>query len=71
MPTQDTFLIKEYPTASDKTSVEGKFKSYHNVSDNLAVLMTKTFFALAFVSRFVSKIPKRVGISVLNRRNFR
>jgi Family of unknown function (DUF5343) len=31
----DIFLIKEHPTASDKDAVEGKFKSYHNVSDNV------------------------------------
>jgi hypothetical protein len=42
----DIFLIKEHPTPSDRTAIEGKFKSYHNVSDNLAGLMAKTFFAL-------------------------
>lgn len=42
----DIFLIKEHPTASDRSSVEGKFKSFHNVSDNLASQMTKTFFGL-------------------------
>ena len=42
----DIFLIKEHPTTSDRTSIEGKFKSYHNVSDNLAGLMSKTFFGL-------------------------
>lgn len=42
----DIFLIKEHPTAADRTAIEGKFKSYHNVSDNLAGLMAKTFFAL-------------------------
>jgi hypothetical protein len=42
----DIFLIKEHPTASDKNAVEGKFKSFHNASDNVAGLMTKTFFGL-------------------------
>lgn len=42
----DIFLIKEHPTSSDQTSVEGKFKSYHNVSDNVAANMRRTFFAL-------------------------
>jgi hypothetical protein len=42
----DIFLIKETPSASDKGSVEGKFKSFHNASDNVAGLMTKTFFGL-------------------------
>ena len=42
----DIFLIKEHQTASDKNAIEGKFKSYHNASDNAARLMTKTFYAL-------------------------
>lgn len=42
----DLFLIKEKPSASDKALIQGKFKSYHNVSDNVAGLMTKTFYAL-------------------------
>lgn len=42
----DIFLIKEHPTASDKNVVEGKFKSFHNASDNVAGLMTKTFYGL-------------------------
>ena len=43
---EDVFLIKEHPSTSDRSAIEGKFKSYHNVSDNLAALMAKTFFAL-------------------------
>jgi Family of unknown function (DUF5343) len=42
----DLFLIKENPTASDRAAIEGKFKSFHNASDNVAGLMAKTFFAL-------------------------
>lgn len=42
----DIFLIKEHPTTADKTAVEGKFKSFHNASDNVASLMAKTFFGL-------------------------
>ncbi len=42
----DLFLIKEHPTEDDKKLIEGKFKSYHNASDNVAGLMTKTFYAL-------------------------
>jgi hypothetical protein len=42
----DIFLIKEKPTSSDKALIEGKFKSYHNASDVVASLMTKTFYAL-------------------------
>ncbi len=51
----DIFLIKEHPTASDKTAVEGKFKSFHNVSDNVAGLMAKTFFGLLALADLSSK----------------
>jgi Family of unknown function (DUF5343) len=42
----DLFLIKANPTPADSKAIEGKFKSFHNVSDNVAQLMSKTFFAL-------------------------
>lgn len=42
----DIFLIKEHPTNADKTAIEGKFKSFHNASDNVAGLMAKTFLGL-------------------------
>jgi hypothetical protein len=42
----DIFLIKESPSVSDKEAIEGKFKSFHNVSDNVAGQMSKTFFGL-------------------------
>jgi Family of unknown function (DUF5343) len=42
----DIFLIKEHPQATDKDAIEGKFKSFHNSSDNVASLMAKTFLAL-------------------------
>jgi hypothetical protein len=42
----DIFLIKEHPTNADKAAIEGKFKSFHNASDNVASLMTKTFLGL-------------------------
>lgn len=42
----DIFLIAENPTVADRNLIEGKFKSYHNTSDVVAGLMTKTFYAL-------------------------
>lgn len=42
----DLFLIKSKPTTKDKDLITGKFKSYHNVSDTVANLMSKTFFSL-------------------------
>lgn len=42
----DIFLIKAHPTSADKPLIEGKFKSYHNASDNVAKLHTNTFYAL-------------------------
>jgi hypothetical protein len=46
----DIFLIKEQPSDADKPAIKGKFKSFHNVSDNVASLMMKTFFALLNLS---------------------
>jgi len=42
----DLFLIKEHLTNADKKAIEGKFKSFHNASENLASMMTKTFLGL-------------------------
>ncbi|MGQ4584277.1 DUF5343 domain-containing protein [Lysobacter sp. F60174L2] len=42
----DIFLIKEHPSPADRASITGKFKSFHNVSDHVAGLMTKTFLGL-------------------------
>jgi Family of unknown function (DUF5343) len=42
----DLFLIKENPSTNDRAAIEGKFKSFHNASDNVASLMAKTFLAL-------------------------
>lgn len=57
----DIFLIKETPTPSDRDAIEGKFKSFHNASENVASLMTKTFLALlalADLSKSAAPIPK-------------
>lgn len=42
----DVFLIKANPVDADKELIQGKFKSYHNASDNVAKLHTSTFYAL-------------------------
>lgn len=58
----DIFLIKATPTNADKAAVEGKFKSFHNASDNVSQLMSKTFFgllALADLSGPASKKQKQ------------
>jgi hypothetical protein len=54
----DIFLIKEHPTDADKEAVQGKFKSYHNVSDHVAALMMKTFYALLHLSDLKAASPK-------------
>lgn len=51
----DIFLIKEIPTSADHSTVEGKFKSYHNCSDNVAINMRRTFFALLDLADLSSK----------------
>ncbi len=42
----DLFTIKANPTDADRPLIEGKFKSVHNTSPNIAKLMASTFFAL-------------------------
>ncbi|MEX1035733.1 MAG: DUF5343 domain-containing protein [Sneathiella sp.] len=46
----DIFLIKEHPTEGDKEAIKGKFKSFHNASDNVANLMMKNFYELLKLS---------------------
>jgi len=42
----DIFVLKAKPTERDRAIVQGKFKSVHNTTDNVAKLMANTFFAL-------------------------
>lgn len=61
----DIFLIKSNPTQSDKALIEGKFKSYHNVSDNVSGLMSKTFYALLDLAdlNFDTSKPKKIIVT--------
>lgn len=43
---QDLFLITANPKETDREAIKGKFKSFHNTSDNTAQNMTQTFYAL-------------------------
>jgi hypothetical protein len=42
----DVFTIKANPTDADRPLIEGKFKSVHNASANVAKLMANTFYSL-------------------------
>ncbi len=42
----DVFTIKANPTDADRPLIEGKFKSVHNASANVAKLMASTFYSL-------------------------
>lgn len=42
----DLFNIKANPTQSDRTLIEGKFKSSHNATPNTAKMMASTFYSL-------------------------
>lgn len=54
----DLFLIKEHPADADKDAIYGKFRSFHNVSDNVAGWMTKTFYSLLGLSDLKAKKGK-------------
>ncbi len=58
---EDLFLIKEHPTAADRNAIEGKFKSFHNASDNVAGLMAKTFFGLLPLADITGKSPAKTS----------
>lgn len=55
----DIFLIKEHPTSADQSAIEGKFKSYHNASDNVALNMRRTFFALLDLADLKAKFSAK------------
>jgi Family of unknown function (DUF5343) len=57
----DIFLIKEHPTETDRVAIQGKFKSFHNVSDHVASLMTRTFYALLKLSDLKAPSGKQVA----------
>lgn len=42
----DLFLITANPKESDREAIKGKFKSYHNASDNTSANMASTFYGL-------------------------
>lgn len=54
----DLFLITDSPKDSDKEAIEGKFKSFHNASDNVAKNMASTFFALLKLADINQKTRK-------------
>lgn len=54
---EDIFLISARPSASDKSSFQGKFKSFHNASDNVASMMTNTFLKLVELADFDALDP--------------
>jgi len=57
----DIFLIKENPTSADHSTVEGKFKSYHNSSDNVALNMRRTFFSLLDLADLKGNSEKKLS----------
>lgn len=48
----DLFTIKAQPGPTDRSLIEGKFKSTHNASPNTAKLMASTFYSLLELADF-------------------
>ncbi len=48
-------MIKSNPTASDFDTIKGKFKSYHNASENTSNLMAKTILAMLDIADISAK----------------
>jgi hypothetical protein len=55
---EDLFHINENPTKQDRSSIQGKFKSTHNVSERVAELQAATFFTLLDMADLNSKSNK-------------
>ena len=65
----DLFTIRASPTAADRKLIEGKFRSAHNVSANVAKLMASTFYAmldLADLSPAAAPTPAAIPINTEN-----
>ena len=54
----DLFVIAAEPTNSDRSLIEGKFKSTHNCSERIAKLMASTFFSLLDIADIDQKTAK-------------
>lgn len=54
----DIFTIKANPTQADRPLIEGKFKSTHNTSERVALLMANTFYALLALADIQSQSVK-------------
>lgn len=56
---EDIFHINEHPTESDRSAIEGRFKSVHNVSDVVAQRQAMTFFALLKLADISGTSPSK------------
>ena len=54
---EEIFHINERPTNGNRSSIEGKFKSAHNVSDTVAQKQAMTFFALLKLADLDAESP--------------
>jgi hypothetical protein len=53
----EIFHINATPSEADRSAVQGKFKSVHNVSDDVAEKQTTTFFALLKLADLTGTTP--------------
>ncbi len=64
---QDLFHINANPTDSDRSAIEGKFKSALNAADRVAELQAMTFFALLKLADLDLARKRQGGASHLKR----
>ena len=53
----EIFHLTEKPTEAERAAIKGKFKSTHNVSDQIANLQTATFYSLLKLSDLQAAKP--------------
>lgn len=58
----EIFHINEKPSAADRQAITGLFKSTHNVSDQIASLMSSTFLAFLSLADISENTPNKKGI---------
>jgi len=65
----DLFHLTEKPTEADKGAIRGKFKSTHNVSDQVANLQAATFYSLLKLADLDAARPAATVVEVANKKS--
>lgn len=65
----DLFHLTEKPTEADRPAIRGKFKSTHNVSDQVANLQSATFYSLLKLADLDAAKPTSTVVESVNKKS--